>query len=245
MPRLIQLNTWDGRLYRPIQTFLAAQKPDILHMQEVTSSPQGKTAFFDMLQIAQGATELKNTFFSPTMSKPFGEKTVYYGNAILSRTALEYTYDEFTHLQRNDSYEPDRDDYNIRLFQHAITTLESGTELHLVNYHGYHDRASKMGGALTERHFRRIAEYIAGLKGPVIFTGDMNVAPDSPSLKPIHDLLVHVGNKYNVTTTRNLFGRSQIPVDMIFTSAEIHIDHFEVLPDIISDHAALKLEFSV
>ena len=243
MAKLVQLNTWGGRLYRQVQNFLAAQKPDIAHLQEVTSSPKGKTSFFDMLQIAEKATSLEHVFFSPTMATQYGEKPIYYGNAILSRYPLANTFCEFTHRTFNPSYEADRDDYNVRNFQHAVVTLESGARVNLLNYHGYHDRDSKSGGPLTQRHCARIADYIRDLKGPVVLTGDFNLSPDAPSLDPLYAILNNVGQANGVMTTRNFLARSQDAVDMIWVSQDVQVRHFAVMPDIISDHAALVIEF--
>lgn len=184
-------------------------------------------------------------FFSPTWGKIYGEKNIEHGNAIFSHTPFQRTYSEFTHLNYNTAFERDRDDDNIRNFQHVVTQTHEGNLLNLVNYHGYRDRDSKKGNALTQRHCARLADYIGALKGPVILMGDFNLAPDAPSLDPLYAILNNVGHARGVSTTRNFLARSQDAVDMIWVSQDIHVRDFTVLPDIVSDHAALMLRFDV
>jgi endonuclease/exonuclease/phosphatase family metal-dependent hydrolase len=244
MTKLIQLNACSGALGRLIVGLVQEHKADILHMQEVTSSPGGKTRYFDLLQNTRNGTDLKHEFFSPTWENMFGNKRVLFGNAILSRFPLNDTFQEFTHGEYKTEFEADVDDYNIRLFQHAVVKINN-KDVHLINYHGMHDYAGKLGNGFTDRHCKRIADYMATLNGPKILTGDFNLAPNASSLKTLNDTYRNLCIEHDVQTTRNKFARSMTVVDYIWVSHDVTVNHFEVAPDFVSDHAALILEFDV
>ena len=51
--------------------------------------------------------------------------------------------------------------------------------------------------------------------------------------------------EYNATSTRTTLynGSDEKFADYVFVSQDIVVEKFEVLPDVVSDHAALYLEF--
>jgi endonuclease/exonuclease/phosphatase family metal-dependent hydrolase len=242
--KLIQANIWGGKLLPSILRLLQEQQPDFIHMQEVFSTPSGETMWFNVLEEIQ-AQETAHTFFSPLWDHLFGKHRNYWGNAIISKLPFKSTYDEFTHLDYRKDFEFDDHDYNIRKFQHAVIDLSPGKHINLVNYHGYHISGTKTGNELTVQHCQRIADYIKALKGPVILSGDFNLAPDSASLKPLNNALINLCDKHAVETTRNSLAKSMTTVDYIWVSKDIKVNHFEVLPNMVSDHAALLLDFDI
>lgn len=243
--KLIQLNTLSGFFGPIVLNFFEREKADILHLQEVMSSPEGRSDFFDFLQSLQQKINMPHVFFSPTHDYKFNDMPVYFGNAILSETAFQTTHSEFTHQDYKKNYDTKTDTVLSKLFQHAITDI-SGKKLNLVNYHGHNVRKSeKRGNAETEKHCLQLANYISKLDGPVILTGDFNLAPDSKSLEPLNALLKNLCIENKIETTRNIYANSMIPVDYIWVSNDVRVNKFEVLPDAISDHAALALDFDI
>jgi len=245
MTKLIQLNTWQGGLASNVDRFLERQNADILMLQEVLSSPEGQTFYFDKLQQMKAKSNLEHDFFSPLMGHVFQGLKTYYGNAILSRFKFEKTYAEFTHLAYNDHWNPLTDSDEMKLFQHGVVSLPSGVSVNLVNYHGFNMHSKKEGNAETEKHCMQIAQYLDTIKGPKILTGDFNLAPDSLSLAPLNSRLKNLCIENKVETTRNQLAKSMTVVDYIWVSDSITVNRFEVLPDLVSDHAALLLEFDI
>lgn len=246
--KLIQLNTLSGMHANIIARFLQEQDADIWHFQEAISSPQGFSSFFDFIQTAIDVTQIKNIFFSPQMDMQFAGLKIEYGNAIFSKYPFATKpYAEFTHGKYISDFKPVSDpQVNNKLFQHVIISLPSGKEINLINYHGYNAKGTKkQGNEITEKHCQRIAKYIDDLSGPKILTGDFNLAPESKSLEPINALLRNLCIENKVETTRNQFANSMTVVDYIWVSNDITVNRFEVLPDIVSDHTALLLEFEV
>ena len=244
--KLIQLNTLSGA-FNKIYRFMKTQDADLLHLQEVTSSPTEFSSFFDFLENTKAVLPKHHVFFSPALDIDHAGFKVYFGNAILSKTALTAHDPVFTQGHYTESFKAGSDrSFNIKLFQHAITTTPSGQSLHLLNYHGYNAKGTeKQGNELTKKHCQCLADYIGHLSGPLILSGDFNLAPDSASLTPINNILRNLCIENGVETTRNEQANSMIPVDYIWVSNEITVNRFEVLPDLVSDHAALLLEFDV
>ncbi len=89
-------------------------------------------------------------------------------------------------------------------------------------------------------------------RGPLIFCGDLNVKPSSPSLKPLNSLgLRNLTTEHHVSTTLSAVHRApeadrlSVAVDYIFVSPEIKVQNFQVSEELLSDHKALILEFEV
>ena len=123
MTKLIQLNTWQSALGSVLENFIKDQHADILMLQEVLSSPHGQTLYFDKLQNIQKKSELEHIFFSSLLAHDFQNLKTYYGNAILSKFPFLESYKEFTHLNYNDNWNPEKDSDEMKLFQHAVVNI--------------------------------------------------------------------------------------------------------------------------
>ena len=93
------------------------------------------------------------------------------------------------------------------------------------------------------RQCGEIADYIKALEGPVVLTGDFNLAPESESLEQINTVLVNHAKERGVLTTRTSLTHKTEVCDYIFTGSDIGVIDFQVLDDIASDHKALVVEF--
>ena len=71
-----------------------------------------------------------------------------------------------------------------------------------------------------------------------------NLKPDTESIQIIENGMNNLITQYDITSTRsNWYTKEERFADYIFTSPEIIIKTFEVLPDVVSDHLPLFLEF--
>jgi endonuclease/exonuclease/phosphatase (EEP) superfamily protein YafD len=137
-----------------------------------------------------------------------------------------------------------RHGYNIKNFQHV--QVETRSNFHLINHHGYHVEGSKEGNAETLKQMQAIKKYISGLKGPVIMSGDFNLSPNSESIKVFDDVLVNLSREQSIVTTRNELSSRPVEVcDYIFVSTDVKVTSFSVSESIVSDHRALILEFEI
>lgn len=72
---------------------------------------------------------------------------------------------------------------------------------------------------------------------------DLNVLPETESLKILEKDLKNLIKEYNITSTRSsLYPKENKFADYVLVSPEIKVLDFKVLPDTISDHAPFYLE---
>lgn len=188
--------------------------------------------------------ELENQFFSPITSIKLGEKDITFGNVIYSNVPFSETNTIFTRGEYKDNFDFDTDDYNIRAFQHAL--IEVGAKkLHILNHHGHHIDAHKLGDDETMRQVKQIVDYIKNLDGAVILCGDFNLSPDSASIKCLNEILVNLSNTFSLQTTRSRLTHKQEVCDYIFVNSQIDVRGFKMDEAIISDHNALVLDFEI
>lgn len=241
--KLVQANIWGGRLERSIPAFLQKEAADIACFQEVLSSPGDAALAIPVEKIAE-TTELRHVFHSPVFSFGLMNRTVGFGNAILSKLPLTDTKTIFTNLEYKSDFDYDVDDYNIRNLQHATIAVES-KNLHLLNHHGHHIPSHKNGDAETLRQMQQIVDYVHTLEGPVILCGDFNLAPHSESLELLNSLLTNLSVSHHLKTTRTQFTHKTEVCDYIFVNNQVHVQSFHASDDVISDHKALVLDFDV
>ena len=169
-------------------------------------------------------------------------KEAHFGNTILSRLPLLDTETTFTHLHHKANFDLDDDDYNVRNLQHASVII-GGRKLHILNHHGHHIPSHKDGDQETERQCSIIAKKVSELDGPVILTGDFNLAPHSKSLEQINQVLQNLSIEAGLQTTRTQLTHKKEVCDYIFVNNDVHVQSFRALDDLVSDHQALVLEF--
>ncbi len=73
--------------------------------------------------------------------------------------------------------------------------------------------------------------------------GDLNLSPDSPSLKALNDQLANLSVTHGLERTYNQFSSVDTVCDYIFVNDQVKVDDFRMSEAVISDHKALILEF--
>lgn len=242
--KLIQLNMWGGRLEKQLENFFASEQPDITCLQEAISIPGNGAIFISPESLQDQWEKPTSLFHSAVFSFSFMLREARFGNAIISTLPMIKTETIFTNLVHKPGFDFDVDDYNIRNLQHAI--IEIGERrLNVLNHHGHHVPTHKNGNEDTLRQMRHIAGYIDTLEGPVILTGDFNLAPHSESLEVINEKLDNLSVRYKLETTRTALTHKKEVCDYIFVSEEIKVKDFKASDEVVSDHQALVLEFDI
>lgn len=245
--KLIQLNIWFGKLMKHnVLPFLKRENPDILCLQEACSSAGNKTPFFQGIEAIQETVDLPHVYHSPVMGWEFMGNKVDFGNAIMSRVPLENPKTILTCKPYKPDFSFNTDSFNdFRNFQHVVANINR-KKVNIVNHHGHVVGTTRNGDAETNRQMGIISDYIDTLSGPIIFTGDLNLAPEAMSLERLNKSLTNLCIKHNPPTTRNFTAWNAEEVcDYIFVSDDIKVESFRVYDDIISDHQALGMEFNV
>lgn len=97
-----------------------------------------------------------------------------------------------------------------------------------------------------------VADYIAELDRSFVLTGDFNVRPDTVTASQFEKYSRNLVRELGIANTLNprlhrvkkLFPEG-IPVDLVFTSPDLRVMGLRVLPDDLSDHLGVVLEFEL
>lgn len=222
---------------------IEAEKPDIVCLQEVFSIEGGANGWFlTSLEEIVEATGMES-LYAPFLDFHFMNRTAQIGNAILSRQKAGshtsfYTGKEF--IKDFDSLESDG---NARNVLHAEFELD-GSPLHIVTHHGHYTPGAKDGDEETMRQCKIIVDYVSDLQGKVVLTGDFNLEPYSASLEQINKVLRNATIDHGLDTTYVKFGRPGMVCDYIFTNDGVEVVSFWKSDELVSDHAALLMDFS-
>ena len=243
--KIIQVNIWHGKLMHPIKHFIRDQKPDFVCMQEVNDMPGESGSMFFTLDELRDLSHMKYSYMSPTHSYKYMHRRADFGNATLCNIEPADKKTIFTGGEYNTDTDFDEDDVvALRNFQH-LTFQISGKTLNIINTHGLWVEDGKNGNLETQRQMTQIADYIKRLEGPVIFCGDLNLKPSSPSLVPFN-FLQNLAAENNLICTYQPSVSNQTDVcDYIFVSKGIKVNKFEMAEKLISDHKALVLDFDL
>ena len=239
---LMQLNVWGGRLEKQILDLIVQEQPDIICLQEAVSIKGGGNGGLFLTVDKIKKLYSMNLAYSPVFSFSFMRRKAEFGNAIFSKDKILNEDTVFTRLEYKKDFDFESDDYNIRNLLH-VTIDNKGRQLHILTHHGHHVPNHKRGNEETLRQCNQIVEYIKGLKGEIILTGDFNLEPDSESMQQINKVLRNLPIEAGLTTTRTSLTLKTEVCDYIFVNDKVKVKEFKPLDDIVSDHKALILKF--
>ena len=242
--KLFQLNAWGLRLSTNVANLIQHEAPDIVAFQEVFESNL-ETGFFPTLTEFMRSVRFHHQYYSPVYGFKLMSGTLEFGNAITSNLTLTDQKTVFTNHAYIDDFRFERDDYNIRNFQHVVAEDEQGNPFHIINHHGYHVPGHKKGNEFTLKACQQILDYARELDGPIIITGDFNLEPASESLELLNKKFRNLSVEYNLTTTRTHHTNKAEVCDYIFVNDAVTVENFYMPEEVASDHQGLVLEFTI
>lgn len=247
--KLVQLNIWQGKVGPPIARFLKQEDPDIVCMQEVNDIKGTTDGAFSTLGEIKEQAGFDYADMAATYTFKYMNRMCIYGNAILSKHPISQDQVVFATGTYKENFDAVDDDYNIRNLQVCTVSLPGGKKLRLANHHGYH-LFDPLGDAASIKAMQKVADTLAGLEGPLIFCGDLNVTPDSRALKPLRNLpLRNLTTEYKVKHTLSpvhyVAAGENVACDYIFVSEGVRVRHFAVSEALVSDHKPLIIEFEL
>lgn len=247
--KLITLNTWGGRVGKKLKDFVEkSSHVDIWLFQEVYNSDKpeetivvpGYVPDFSLnknlcdslgshhnhfCQVLKGIYGL-TAFFRPEIEIiEKGEVLVAVGN-----------------WDTDDSHNRDHD----RKLQWFKIKLNEKVLL-LINTHLTHRPEGKRDDDKRLKQSDVIANFIKMFDGPKILAGDFNLLPDTESIKMLEQAgMRNLIKECNILSTRTELYKKELRfADYIFVSPEIKVSDFKVLPDVVSDHSPLYLDFDI
>ncbi len=254
--KLLSLNIWGGRRFDEFITFVKdnSSEIDIFCFQEILDTPTDTKVTNDQrANIYQELGSVLPDFwssFAPAQEGYDFEKNVDFplelGLAIFVRKSIKVkeSGDFFVYKTRNDHKLENlwKDSYpkNVQY----INLEFNGKEYWVGHLHGLWwpddlDTEDRI------KQSEKINEFFASKSGEKILAGDLNLLPESRSLKIIESKMRNLVKEFDIKSTRTiLYKKENKFADYVLVSSGVEVKSFEV-PDIpVSDHCPLILEFS-
>lgn len=240
--KLITLNIWGGQIYDPLCTFIQTYADtDIFCFQEVYKNAPQKVCTDDAPVRLNIFSELENLlpehtgFFRPTVNGIYGialfikkKFPILEEGEIMIHHAPNYAGLGPTH-SRNLQW--------IRCHANAKTYS-------IINVHGLWCKEGKIDTVDRIKQSTRIRDFMNQQKNPFVLCGDFNARPNTESISRLAQGMNNLIQTHNIQSTRtSLYGKDEPFADYVFTSNGINVHHFNVLNDVVSDHAPLMLAF--
>lgn len=241
--KIISLNIWGGRIYRPLINFIRkySHEVDIFCFQEVFDNAiitrsVHTDGIADIFKRIGGVLQEHEGFFIEEQTKEEGLAIFYRRSIDILDSGHGFVFLHKDSMQNNDA----------RTLGRAVQyiSIAGNPRTFIGNFHGLWNGLGKTDSPdriLQSMKVKRVLERFSGHR---ILVGDFNLLPDSLSMEIISEgmrnLIVEAGIK---STRSSLYSKSSSPFsDYILISPEIKVIHFEVLQDTVSDHLPLLLD---
>jgi endonuclease/exonuclease/phosphatase family metal-dependent hydrolase len=122
-----------------------------------------------------------------------------------------------------------------------------GKKLLIANAHFTHRPEGKGDHDKRLNQSKIIVDFLKMFDCPKILAGDFNLLPDTQSIKMIeYSGMRNLVKEYGITSTRtDVYKKPLKFADYVFVSSDIEVKDFKVLPDVVSDHYPLMLDFDL
>jgi endonuclease/exonuclease/phosphatase (EEP) superfamily protein YafD len=252
--KLISLNTWSGRAgNKDLHDFFRRHSGDvdIFCLQEVWEggeeyAPKWSAGIdaIDTKLVSNISNVLKDyhCFFRPHYMD-------WYGLAIYAKKSLNIQEegDIFVFKEREDAF---KDDEGGTAINHArnlqYLTIETAKGLRTVaNFHGLWNAISKEDTEERSTQADNVVRFLKGVSNPHVLCGDFNLLPESKTFKQLDELgMKNLIKEFGITSTRSSHYKKPVRfADYTFASDDVKVNEFKVLPDEVSDHLAMYLDF--
>lgn len=239
--KLITLNTWGGRVHDKLLRFFEDnQNIDIFCLQEIYNGAKTEKMNPEFLQDAFNLySDIKKVlpnhigYFRPHIED-------WYGLAIFVKREIKVKREGDITIHNIQYTGGGNHPRNL----HYIEFESEGERITVANVHGLWNGRGKTDTAERLLQSQKIKEFMDSVDGKKVLCGDLNLRPDTQSLKILERGMSNLIKKYDIQSTRtSLYTKPERHADYIFTSLDLPVLDFKVLPNEVSDHAALYLEF--
>lgn len=243
--KIISLNIWGGHVKKPLIEFIKSQKGevDIFFLQEVYNNAPKKISADEnevSLNIFQELQELLPEYtgvFQPVVGSE-------YGIAAFVKNGVNIVDKGVISIHENPDY-PGLGPTHSRKMQWLKCKV--GDQVFCaMNVHGLWNGMGKTDTPPRLAQSKKIKDFIDNLQEPKILCGDFNLRPDTESIRILENSsLRNLISTCNITSTRtSLYTKDEKYADYIFISPEVKVNKFTVLPDVVSDHSPLLLDWT-
>lgn len=251
---IITLNTWGGRAGKDqLLEFFEKYKDqtDIFCLQEIWSAPyehlQGHNAgglgidhtnimVYGLQEISALLTDFV-PYFRPHHLDNYGLLMMVRRDLKIKEEGEIFVYKDRYHVPIGDV------GFHARNVQYV--TIETATgSLTVMNFHGLWNGQGKTDSEDRLDQSRKIIKFTKQFSNNIVLCGDFNLLPETQSVLMLEGSgLRNLIKEYGIFSTRTSFyNKPEKYADYVFVSSGVGVKNFAVLPDEVSDHAALKLK---
>jgi len=249
--KLISLNTWGGEVgVSKLQDFLRIHSDaDFICLQEIWNGGE------EMLTRKSGGSWLAKrvTTLLSDIKSVLPDHEVFYrphfhdyfGLALFFKKSIKVVEEGELYIYKEKGYiSADEFGNHARILQYMTVETQKGLRT-VIHLHGLWNGKGKGDSEDRLEQSDRIVNFIKQLTNPFTIVGDFNLRPDTESLRKLEDCgLRNLIRENCITSTRTSFyTKEEKFADYAFVSDEIIVNDFKVLPDEVSDHSPLLLEF--
>lgn len=251
--KVISLNTWGGKggTDALLSFFKKYSDADIFCLQEVFNGGEqfrGMTAarfkleHFDpkLLERIQDALPEHRAHFRPHFEDIFGLALFVRDSIVVAEEGDVNIYRERGYYSKENIAD------QHRILQYVTLAEPACSVLHV---HGLWDRQGKGDTEDRLMQSKSILQYVQSLATPFVLLGDFNLRPETESIRQLEAAgMRNLIAEYEIASTRTKLydSRDREPhADYAFVGPGIVVKEFRVLPDEVSDHAALYLDFEL
>ncbi|MEK7138023.1 MAG: endonuclease/exonuclease/phosphatase family protein [Patescibacteria group bacterium] len=258
--KLISLNTWGGRLLNPLLQFIESKSADtdIFCFQEIFMGDKAETDSHGVrLNLLNEISHVLKNFQPIFHQAPKGslyfldsKLPVPYGVAAFIKKPIQTEkIGGFPTWEKSLIPEEEIEPSNGNFLHFDIKTPPEN--ITLGNLHGFLTfKSGKGNNPTTFYQAQKVSDFFESCRESTkhILVGDFNLHPQAESIKIFEKSLRNLIKEYNIPTTRNsnykdMERYEDYIADYCFVSSDVKVESFKVLPDIVSDHQPLYLEF--
>ena len=244
--KILSLNTWGGRAGKEalLDFFRKHKDVDVFCLQEIweggddEASKWGEGIDTRMLTNIGNVLKEYSIFFYPHYHD-------WYGLAMFIKKDLNILEegDIFVHKDKGWIHEEFNANH-ARNLQYATIETSNGPRT-ILNFHGLWNGGPKEDTDDRLAQSDNIVKFLKSISHHHVLMGDFNLLPETKSLKILEDLgMRNLIKEFGITSTRSShYTKPARFADYTLVSKDIKINEFKMLPDEISDHLAMYLDF--
>lgn len=243
----MSLNIWGGQIHKPFLNFLKrySSEIDVFCLQEVFYNLDNQKsriihkAIPKIFSDIQQALPNHNGYFSPMQSGEEG-LALFINSAIeVEKTGEIFVYRALNALENNDASLLGRN------LQYAQIKVDDSV-VTISHIHGLWQGGSKTDTPERLEQSKNIKTFLDNIKGEKLLCGDFNLLPTTESIAILEENMVNLIKEYGVTSTRShLSDKHDKYADYVLVSPGIKVNDFQVSNEVVSDHLALIVDFSL
>ena len=246
--KILQLNTWGGRIKDGLSRFVAEGDYDVVCLQEAVWAENDigfLDLYIDTVDKIKETGGFKYDFRSAYHGiKLFDDNQFEMGIAILSKIPFKEAEEKLVLGEYEVASSADNFDRAINSHSYPAQKVVLENGLVVVNYHGYWQK-DPIGNETTVECMRKVADMVRGESAPVVMCGDLNVVAEAPAMREL-DFLTDLTAVNNIKTTlRNVRFVKDVPCDHILINNRVKCLDFEVTDAPVSDHKGLVLQADI